>query len=297
MRYVCHDIALAYSNEVITIMLQKTLALILGLTLTLTLIGCSEDETSVLTMATTTSTEDSGLLDELLPIFGDETGYEVDVITVGTGQALEIGRSGDADILLVHAKELEKEFVNDGYGTERFPVMYNDFVILGPTEDPAKVSEANDLDEAMSLIYQIGKEGDSTFSSRGDKSGTHVKETTLWEEFQLDIEGKEWYDSLGQGMGDTLIAANEMRAYSISDRGTFLSMEDSIENLQIVFEDDDMLTNPYGIIPVNPDTHENVNYEAANELVEFFVRDDIQQKISEFGIEEYGQPLFFPNTD
>ncbi|OWZ83399.1 substrate-binding domain-containing protein [Natranaerobius trueperi] len=277
-------------------MLKKSLLVLLGLTLILPLLGC-ESESEVLTLATTTSTEDSGLLDELLPIFEDETGYRVDVIAVGTGQALEIGRSGDADILLVHAKGLEKEFVEDGYGTKRYPVMYNDFVVLGPSKDPAAVLEANNLEKTITEIYETGEKNETSFASRGDKSGTHVKESALWEKFQLDVEAKEWYNSLGQGMGDTLIAANEMNAYSLSDRGTFLSMKDKLKNLDIVFEGDDLLTNPYGIIPVDPDTHENVKYDASKELVEFFTRDDTQKKISEFRVDEYGEPLFFPDAN
>lgn len=273
--------------------------LLLGavLVLSLTFISCDSDETTVITLATTTSTEDSGLLSELLPVFENETGYEVEVIAVGTGQALEIGRSGDADILLVHAKELEKEFVEDGYGTERHSVMYNDFVVLGPAEDPAGVLETDGLGAALTAIHETGEADAAAFASRGDESGTHVKEKKLWETFQLNIEDKDWYNSMGQGMGDTLVAANEMEAYTLSDRGTFLSMEDRLDDLKIVFEGDDLLTNPYGIIPVNPDMHENAEHDAAIELVGFFIREDIQEKISEFGIEAYGEPLFFPDAD
>ncbi|WP_350342998.1 substrate-binding domain-containing protein [Proteinivorax tanatarense] len=260
------------------------------------LVGCSPSDEAALTLATTTSTDDSGLLDELLPIFEEETGHQVDVIAVGTGQALEIGRRGDADILLVHAKELEKEFVENGYGTERFTVMYNDYIFLGPVEDVANVKDSSNVDEGLSKIYQAGQNNETNFNSRGDNSGTHNKEKSLWEYYDFNAEGKNWYNSLGQGMGDTLIASNEMGAYTLTDRGTFLSMKDKLENLQIVLEGDDLLHNPYGIIPVNPNKFSNVNSEAAQELVEFFIREDIQDMIGEYGIENFGQPLFFPNA-
>lgn len=256
----------------------------------------AEPDEVVLTLATTTSTEDSGLLDDLLPVFEEETGYEVDVIAVGTGQALEIGRRGDADILLVHAPELEEEFVDEGYGTERYPVMYNDFILLGPPEDPAQLGEAAETPEAMQALVDAGEAGEAEFASRGDESGTHTKELSLWEGVQDDVEEMEWYNSLGQGMGDTLVAANEMGAYTLADRGTYLAMEEQLANLEIVFEDSPELHNPYGIIPVNPEEFPNVHYDAAQELVDFFIRDDIQERISEFGVEEFGQPLFFPDA-
>lgn len=253
-------------------------------------------------LATTTSTEDSGLLDELLPIFTEETGIEVDVVAVGTGQALEIGRRGDADILMVHAPDLEKEFVEDGYGTERTYIMFNDFVIVGPPEDPAGLSdlveEGADIETAMSAIYEAGNDGSLRFLSRGDNSGTHVKEIDLWEMTGLeDVEDTGWYNALGQGMGSTLITANEMAGYALTDRGTFLSMAEEIANLKILYEGDEALNNPYGIIPLNPEVFENANYEAAQKLVDFMVRDDIQEKIGEFGIDTFGQPLFFPDAE
>ncbi|MFW5790829.1 MAG: substrate-binding domain-containing protein [Bacillota bacterium] len=253
-------------------------------------------------LATTTSTEDSGLLDELLPIFTEETGIEVDVIAVGTGQALEIGRRGDADVVMVHAPDLEKEFVEEGYGTERTYIMYNDFVIVGPTEDPANISDlAEDnqgVEVAMEQIYEAGNSEGLRFLSRGDDSGTHQKELELWEAAGIDdVTESDWYDSLGQGMGSTLITANEMAGYALTDRGTYLSMAEEIANLKILYEGDDALNNPYGIIPLNPEVFENVNHEAAQKLVDFMVSDDIQELIGEFGTEKFGQPLFFPDAD
>ncbi len=289
----------------VKVMRNALSALILIIALSLILVGCGEEkpegeagaEGVSIRLATTTSTEDSGFLNELLPIFEDETGHEVSVVAVGTGQALQIARSGDADVLMVHAPELEQKFVEAGYGTERYDVMYNDFLIVGPNEDPAGAYDLDSLEEVLEAISAGGEEGKATFASRGDESGTHAKEVSLWEEFEIDYEGHEWYDSLGQGMGDTLITANEMEAYALVDRGTYLSMVNKVEDLKVVSEGDELLNNPYGIIPLNPDEFEHVEYKAAKDMVDFFTRDDIQEKISEFGIDEYGEPLFFPVSE
>ncbi len=254
-------------------------------------------EAEIIQLATTTSTDDSGLLEEILPIFQEETGYKVDVIAVGTGQALEIGRRGDVDVLLVHAPELEKEFVDNGYGTARHHIMYNDFVMVGPENDPAGLGKENELIEALHRMYQFGSRGEATFASRGDESGTHVKEEEMWEAADLEVERENWYLSLGQGMGDTLITANEIQAYTLTDRGTFLAMQDNLTNLTLLFEGDKKLINPYGIIPVNPEMHSHINILGAEALVEFFRSDDVQDKIGEFGKNNYGQPLFFPDAD
>lgn len=253
-----------------------------------------EAKANMLRLATTTSTEDSGLLDFLLPLFTKETGIKVEVVAVGTGQALAIGRRGDAHILLVHAPALEAVFVEEGYGTERFYVMYNDFVLVGPVNDPASLREAQGINEAMLSIYQRGEAKKSRFTSRGDESGTHNKEKNLWAGSDLSIEDKDWYLSLGQGMGSTLIATNEMGAYTLTDRGTYLSMQDVLKNTAILFQGDDSLFNPYGIIPLNPERFPHVNAQGAQALVDFFLRSDIQEKIGGFGKETFGQPLFFP---
>lgn len=250
-------------------------------------------------LATTTSTYDSGLLQEILPVFEAEYGIKVDVISVGTGQAIEIGKRGDCDVILVHARNLEDQFVEEGYGTERWDVMYNDFVFLGPSGDPGEIYGSASLEEAINKMVEHMEKDNIPFTSRGDNSGTHNKEKGLWPlaGFEVEeVEKKEWYTSLGQGMGDTLIATNEMVGYTLTDRGTYLSMMDNLPNLEIVFEGDDNLFNPYGIIPINPEKHPGVNYEEAMLLVEFFISDETQEMIGEFGKAEYGQPLFFPNA-
>ncbi len=278
------------------------MSLVLALVIGIGLFMSHGAQAESIRLATTTSIEDTGLLDELLPVFTEETGIEVDVVAVGTGQALEIGRRGDADILMVHAPALEKEFVDDSYGTARTYIMYNDFVIVGPPEDPAGLSdlaeEGAGIQATIERLYQAGNEGQLRFLSRGDNSGTHVKEMELWEMAGLeDIEGTGWYNALGQGMGSTLITANEMAGYALADRGTFLSMAEEIANLKILYEGDEALNNPYGIIPLNPEVFGNVNYEAAQKLVDFMVRDDIQELIGEYGTEKFGQPLFFPDAE
>lgn len=268
----------------------------------LLVIGCQTDdefkETTSMVLATTTSTYDSGLLHELLPAFESEHNIDVEVISVGTGQAIEIGERGDCDIILVHARELEEEFVAEGHGTERWDVMYNDFVILGPDGDPGSIAESKDVSAAFNNMVEHMENEGINFLSRGDNSGTHNKEISLWESADIEnIKDNEGYESLGQGMGDTLIAANEMEGYTLADRGTFLSMENKLPNLEIVFEGDENLFNPYGIIPVNPEKHSDIKHEEAMLLVEFFTSPETQEKIGEFGKEDYGQPLFFPDAE
>ncbi len=276
-------------------MKSKSLILVsVLLVASLALIGCSKEDR--LTLSTTSSIYDSGLLDKLISEFEAEFDYDVSIIAVGTGQALEAGRMGDVDILLVHAEKLEKEFVEKGYGTERFSVMYNDFLVLGPSDDPANIKAQDGIGDVLHRIQETGLADKTSFTSRGDDSGTHAKEIDLWDEHVDDFARGDWYKSLGQGMGDTLTTSNEMHAYTIADRGTFLAMEYSLANLEILFEGDEDLCNPYGIIPVNPDIH-NVNHEGAKALVEFMLRDDIQDKIGEYGKDEFGEPLFFPDGE
>ncbi|MEW6244265.1 MAG: substrate-binding domain-containing protein [Bacillota bacterium] len=251
-----------------------------------------------LVLATTTSTVDTGLLDFLLPEFEKEYNAKVRVVAVGTGQAIQLGRSGDADVILVHSREAEERFVNEGYGVKRYDVMYNDFVLLGPSFDPAGVSGAKTIVDALGRIAsRAGTAQGVVFASRGDDSGTHRKEMFLWDKAGVGAPRGEWYSSLGQGMGDTLIMADEMRAYVLSDRGTYLSMKDKLKNLSIVFEGDEDLFNPYGIIAVNPEKHPNVNFRLAQELIAFFTSIHVQQMINTFGVDRYGQPLFFPNSE
>ncbi len=285
--------------------LSLTLILVLMFTL---FVGCSQpaeetegeeqeqengsSEGQRLILATTTSTQDSGLLDYILPEFEKETGITVDVVAVGTGQALEMGKNGEADILLVHAKASEEEFVSEGHGLERRDVMYNDYILVGPKDDPAKLKEnyGNDIVGALKAIA----ENKATFVSRGDDSGTHKKELALWKETGITPEG-DWYLEAGSGMGDVLAMANEELAYTISDRATYLSMKDTLD-LEILVEGDENLFNQYGIIPVNPDKNDKINAEGAQKFMEWLLSDKTQELIGSFGVEEFGQPLFTPNA-
>ncbi len=268
-------------------------------TAVLFLTACGSSEPEVLRLATTTSTEDSGLLEVILPDFEEEFNAQVDVVAVGTGQAIELGEAGDADVILVHARSREDAFVADGHGTARFDVMYNDFILVGPADDPAGIQGMELASDALNAIAET----EATFASRGDDSGTHSKERSLWEAAGLpsDIEA-DWYKSLGQGMGDTLRFANESGAYTITDRGTFLSQWDNLPNLVIMVggesieENADLtLYNPYGVIPVNPDKG-NINSDLANEFVEWITSVETQAVIAEFGSDTYGQPLFYADS-
>ena len=242
-----------------------------------------------LILSTTTSTADSGLLDYILPDFEEKYGVEVDVIAVGTGQALEMGRAGDADVLLVHARALEDEFVAEGHGTERYDVMYNDFVIIGPPSDPAGVANTESAAAAFTAIAESG----ATFVSRGDDSGTHVKEQEIWAAAGIEPSG-DWYQSAGQGMGDVITMANEQEAYTLSDRATFASMKAQGLDLEVLGEGDPVLFNPYGVIPVNPETHPGVNYEAAQQFADWITSVETQELIGSFEVN--GNVLFTPDS-
>jgi tungstate transport system substrate-binding protein len=263
------------------------------------LVACGSSEPEVLRLATTTSTEDSGLLEAILSDFEEEYNARVDVVAVGTGQAIALGEAGDADVILVHARSREDAFVADGHGTKRSAVMYNDFIIVGPTDDPAGIQGMELASDALTAIA----ESESTWASRGDDSGTHSKERSLWEAAGLPSDPEEdWYDSLGQGMGDTLRYANETGVYTMTDRGTFLSQQDSLPNLVIMVggnsidENADLsLYNPYGVIPVNPDKG-NINNDLANDFVEWLTSVEVQSAIAKYGIDTYGQPLFYPDS-
>jgi tungstate transport system substrate-binding protein len=253
----------------------------------------------VLRLATTTSTADTGLLQAILPAFEKSCSCRVDVVAVGTGQALELGRRGDADVVLVHSYREEVQFVADRHARERFDVMYNDFVIVGPTADPAKVGALRSAREAFSAIASAH----APFASRGDKSGTHTAELALWGSAKVTPAGS-WYRSLGQGMGETLIVANEQQAYTMSDRGTWLSMRDRLTNLQVLLggrsiaeNPDSGLRNRYGVMAINPDTHPGVNDAAARKFVAWLVSAATQRAIVEFGAKKYGQSLFYPDSD
>lgn len=251
-------------------------------------------------LATTTSTADSGLLDVILPDFQQRFNAEVDVVAVGTGQALEIGSRGDADVVLVHSRSGEDKFVADGNATERFDVMYNDFIVVGPSEDPAGVAGMALAKEAFQAIA----DAETPFASRGDNSGTHSKERAIWASIPFTPTAEmAWFNSLGQGMGDTLIFSNELGAYTLTDRGTYLAMRDKLPNLAILVggenlaeNQDPILLNPYGVLAVNPVVHPNVNAVLAAQLVEWLTSVEVQQMIGEYGVETFGQPLFYPNS-
>jgi len=249
-------------------------------------------ENTTLLMSTTTSTENSGLLDFILPVFKDETGIDVKVVAVGTGKALQMGVDGEADVLLVHAKPDEEKFVQEGHGLERFDVMYNDFVLIGPEDDLAgvKADAPNDIVKALGVISE--KQG--KFVSRGDDSGTHKKELKLWKEAGLEPAG-DWYLSAGKGMGDVIQMADEVKGYTLSDRATYLSMRDNVD-LQVVTEGENRLFNQYGVIAVNPDKNDKINHEAAQIFVDWILSEKTQQLISEFGKDKYGESLFIPNA-
>ncbi|MGI6487791.1 MAG: substrate-binding domain-containing protein [Syntrophothermaceae bacterium] len=241
-------------------------------------------------LATTTSTQDSGLLDVLLPEFEKETGYKVDVIAVGTGQAINHGENGDVDVILVHSRPAEDKFVADGFGVNRKDVMYNDYLIIGPKDDPAGIKGGQDIVAALKAIA----EKEAIFVSRGDDSGTHKKEVKVWEATGITPEG-DWYKSVGKGMGDTYRMANEMKGYVLIDRATFLFNKDKYE-LEPMVEGDELLFNPYGIIAVNPDKYPNVNYDGAMALVEWMVSEKGQDMIGEYGKDKFNQALFTPDA-
>ena len=243
-----------------------------------------------LKLSTTTSTENSGLLYVLLPPFEKMFNIEVDVIPVGTGKALKLAENGDVDVTMVHARSLEDKFVDEDYGVNRRDVMYNDFVIIGPKSDPAGIKGAKTAAEAFKLISQ----NKATFISRGDRSGTYVKELNIWEKAGIKPSGT-WYLEAGKGMGDVLIMANEKMAYTLTDRGTYLAFIGGKKiELPVLFEGDPFLFNPYGIIAVNPAKHPHVNYIKAMALIGWITSPDGQKIIKDFGKSKFGQPLFVP---
>jgi tungstate transport system substrate-binding protein len=242
-------------------------------------------------LATTTSTENSGLLSFILPAFTQATGYIVDVVAVGTGAALRLGENADADLLLVHARALEDAFMAAGHGSERREVMYNDFIILGPRDDPAGIRQAPDALEAFRRLAAEGPGRPLPFVSRGDRSGTHVMEQSLWKAAGLSPAGA-WYKEAGQGMEQVIIMANGLPGYTLADRGTWLAIKDKT-NLIIAYEGDPALFNPYGIITVNPAKHPALNAAGAKALLDWMSSPAGQEMIRSFKLG--GQTLFFPN--
>ncbi|MCW3489189.1 substrate-binding domain-containing protein [Dethiobacter alkaliphilus] len=261
--------------------------------------GCRDDGSSAaakssnsaqgrILLATTTSTYDSGLLNYLLPSFEKLHGVDVQVVSLGTGQALEVGKNGDVDLVLVHAREAELAMVHQGHYVDRHDIMYNDFIVAGPDSDPAGLRQLTDIEEVFAAI--AGQQ--VPFISRGDESGTHVKEKALWQKAGISPRG-DWYVDTGAGMGDTLRMADEMEGYILTDRATFLSMQDRLE-LAIVFEGAEELLNQYGVMAVNPDNYSGINYQGAMQLIEYLISEDGQKMISKF--KPYGETLFFPNA-
>jgi tungstate transport system substrate-binding protein len=239
-------------------------------------------------LSTTTSTQDSGLLDVLVPLFEKITGHSVKTISVGTGQALALVAKGDADVALVHAPSLEKKYVAEGKLLNRRLVMYNDFVVIGPREDPAKIKSTKSAPAALKMIAQ----SKSSFVSRGDNSGTHALEKSLWKESGVDPKGG-WYIEAGQGMGATLGIANERNAYTITDRGTYLALAKRV-TLPILLEGDRSLLNVYSVMEVNPANGPRVNTAGGKAFADFMVSPQAQNAIKSFGVEKFGQPLFVP---
>lgn len=241
-----------------------------------------------ITLASTTSTENSGLFDAIIPTFTEATGIDVRVVAVGTGQAFEIGRRGDADSLLVHDTAGEEQFVADGYATERLDVMYNDFVIVGPSDDPAGISDSESVADAFARIA----ESESPFASRGDDSGTNRAELRLWEDAGVTPQG-DWYRELGSGMGPTLNTAAGMDAYTFTDRATWVAF-DNPQNLTLLFEGDEALFNQYGSLLLSEERHPHLKHDLAAQWHQWLVSEEGQQAIADF--EVGGQQLFFPNA-
>jgi tungstate transport system substrate-binding protein len=245
-----------------------------------------------LILATTTSTQDSGLLDVLVPMFQEQTGYTVQTVAVGTGAALKMAEDGNADVLLVHAPTSEKALMDAGWGKDRFLVMHNDFVIVGPSDDPASIQGTPTSAESFQKIADAG----ANFITRGDDSGTNKMEISLWGQTTADPNGQAWYIDSGQGMGATLTITSEKQAYTLTDRATYLANKENLD-LEILFEGAAALLNVYHVITVNPEKWEKANYDGAIAFAKFMTDPATQAAIAEFGVDKFGQPLFFPDAD
>jgi len=269
------------------------LCLLLALAMTVSMAGVAAAQPAQknVILATTTSTQDSGLLDVLLPIFEKKTGYFVKTIAVGSGQAMAMGAKGEADVLLVHSPAAEKKFMADGNGVERRLVMHNDFIILGPPADPAKIKGMKKASEAFKKIAASG----SIFMSRGDNSGTNAKEKDIWKAAGVKYEGEKWYQQTGLGMGQTLAVAAEKKTYTLADRGTYLALQKNL-GLDILMEGDGILLNIYHVIEVNPKKWPKANFAGAKAFGDFMVSKDTQAIIKTFGVDKFGSPLFFPDA-
>ena len=242
-------------------------------------------------LATTTSTQDSGLLDVLLPIFEKKTGYFVKTIAVGSGQSMAMGQKGEADVLLVHSPTAEKKFIAEGYGVNRRLVMHNDYIIVGPPGDPAKIKGLKPASEAFKKIAS----GKALFLSRGDNSGTHSKEKEIWKAAGINPEKEKWYQQTGLGMGQTLSVAAEKRGYTLADRGTYLALKKNL-GLDILVEGDAILLNIYHVIEINPAKWSKINVAGGKAFADFMVSKETQDIIKTFGVDKFGSPLFFPDV-
>lgn len=271
--------------------MKRFILALLSLALPLSACGSAAPSNPNLILATTTSTRDSGLLDVLQPLFEEQTGYKLQIVAVGTGEALKMGEEGNADVLLVHAPSSEVTFMDGGFGKDRFLVMHNDFIIVGPAADPAGIKGQGPKD-AFVAIYNAG----APFVTRGDDSGTHKKELSFWTKAELDPAGQPWYIETGQGMGASLTVASEKGAYILTDRATYLANQDKLQ-LEILLEGNNALLNVYHVITVNPDKWPEANYEGALAFAKFLTDPATQKVIAEFGLKEFGQPLFIPDAE
>jgi tungstate transport system substrate-binding protein len=271
--------------------MRRALAVVLALTAALAIVACGDDDAPSsgtaadngrMILATTTSTQDSGLLDDLVPRFEEDSGCSVKTVAVGSGEALELGERGDADVLLVHSPAAEEEYMQGGHGTSREAVMHNDFVVVGPADDPAKIKGVSSAAEAFTRIA----EAEAPFASRADESGTHTKELSIWESAGIEPAGS-WYIETGQGMGETLTIASQKQAYTLSDRGTYLATKNL--DLELLVEGGKDLLNSYHVIVVKG---EGVNRECAQRFSEWITSPDVQREIGRFGVKQYGEPLF-----
>jgi tungstate transport system substrate-binding protein len=265
-----------------------TTVFLLGATLSAPAAGPAQKN---LILATTTSTQDSGLLDVLIPVFEKKTGYFVKTIAVGSGQAMAMGQKGEADVLLVHSPDAEKKFIEEGSGVNRLIVMHNDFIVVGPPADPAAIKGAKSTVEAFKKIAAAG----SLFLSRGDNSGTHSKEKGIWKAAGINPEGQKWYQETGLGMGQTLNVAAEKKGYTLADRGTWLALKKNL-GLEILKEGDPILLNIYHVIQVNPAKWPKVNADGVKAFTDFMVSAETQGIIKTFGVGKYGGALFFPDA-
>jgi tungstate transport system substrate-binding protein len=268
-----------------------TLAVIVGLCLAVAVPGSPAAETKNIILATTTSTQDSGLLDALLPVFEQQTGYFVKTIAVGSGQAMAMGARGEADVLLVHSPADEKKFMDEGNGLRRQLVMHNDFIITGPADDPAGIKAAKSAPEAFKMIAEKG----ALFMSRGDNSGTNAKEKKIWESAGVTPDGQSWYQQTGLGMGQTLGVAAEKKGYTLADRGTYLALQKNL-GLVILSQGDASLLNVYHVIEVSPQKWPKVNAAGAKAFADFMVAPATQKLIGTFGVEKFGGALFTPDA-